>query len=127
MFTKRKAIQAYDLLDQTKEERNTSKSEAEKETLKTCVTQNKKLNEIVDLDEAQLDMLAESAWRREYKRGEPVIKQGQIGANEFYVVKSGLWDVSVEDPKAPRKEGENAPKNVVAKLTHPVRDPPQPP
>ena len=50
---------------------------------------------MVPLQDAQLDDLVQAAFKKSMNTGEVVIQQGDISANEFFVVASGEFTVSV--------------------------------
>ncbi|CAD7955388.1 unnamed protein product [Amoebophrya sp. A120] len=93
-FAKRKALQAH---DGEKKSGDTTKSEEEMKLVLNGILANTKLTEIVSLDEQHLDAMVAAAYRQKFEPGDVVIKQGDIQAEEFYVIASGKFDVSVAD------------------------------
>jgi len=94
-FAKRKAVQTFDSEAADAANRDTTKNADDVKLIKAAILSNKKLTEMVPLGEEQLDMLAACAFRKETTAGEAVISQGDIAANEFFIVANGEFPVSV--------------------------------
>ncbi|CAD7927310.1 unnamed protein product [Amoebophrya sp. A25] len=93
-FAKRKALQAHD--GERKENVDTEKNETEMRLILDGVLNNKKLTEIVEFSEQDLEAMVSAAYRIKCAPGDVVIKQGDIQAEEFYVVSTGSFEVSID-------------------------------
>ncbi len=96
-FAKRKAVQTFETTgSSTRKEGDTIKTDEEKELIKKAIMGNKKLNEIIRFEDEHLEQLVASAFKKEYQRGDKIIEQGSLAADEFYVVKDGEYAISVK-------------------------------
>mmetsp|Transcript_19463 Transcript_19463/g.48763 ORF Transcript_19463/g.48763 Transcript_19463/m.48763 type:complete len:836 (-) Transcript_19463:646-3153(-) len=93
-FAKRNALQAHDGERKTGVDRE--KSEAEQDMIRKGIQRNAKLTEVVHLDDAHLDAMVEAAYRQRCEPGDIVIRQGDIHAEEFYVIAGGKFEVSLD-------------------------------
>ncbi|CAD7927308.1 unnamed protein product [Amoebophrya sp. A25] len=94
-FAKRKAIQTFDA-EKKEPGGDTTKSESEMKLILDAILNNKKLTEIIDFEESHLEAMVAAAWKKPCAPGDVVITQGDIQAEEFYVVKDGEFEVTVQ-------------------------------
>lgn len=93
-FAKRKAVQTFESTDK-KTGGDTSKTEKDMKLIKDAIGNNKKLAEIISLDETQMNSLVAGAWKKQCSPGDVIIEQGDLQAEEFFVVKDGEFEISV--------------------------------
>ena len=74
-----------------------SKSGDDVDLIKSAIISNRKLVEMVPLSDDQLNHLSAAAYRRPMSSNDIVILQGDIAANEFFIVASGEFDVSITE------------------------------
>eukprot|EP00401_Gymnodinium_catenatum_P025067 CAMPEP_0117466162 /NCGR_PEP_ID=MMETSP0784-20121206/5000_1 /TAXON_ID=39447 /ORGANISM="" /LENGTH=812 /DNA_ID=CAMNT_0005260095 /DNA_START=71 /DNA_END=2509 /DNA_ORIENTATION=+ len=72
------------------------KSDAERELLKEALYKNENLQTMTDLTDDCVRALIDIAWREDVAEGTELIKQGDIVADYFYLVQSGLFEVAIE-------------------------------
>lgn len=93
-FAKRKAIQTF---DHATSGGDTSKTEDDIKLITQAILTNKNLTQIVQMDKTQISSIVAAAYRKEVAPGDVVIHQGDMDASEFYVVKTGEFQVTVAD------------------------------
>lgn len=93
-FAKRKAVQTFESTEK-KSGGDTAKTENDMKLIRTAILANKKLTEIISLEEGQLDSLVAGAVKRQCSPGDVVIEQNDLQAEEFFVVKDGEYEISV--------------------------------
>jgi len=93
-FAKRKAVQTFESSEK-KSGGDTSKTEKDMKLIKDAIQGNKKLSEIISLEEAQLENLVAGAWKKPCNPGDVIIEQNDLQAEEFFVVKDGEYEISV--------------------------------
>mmetsp|Transcript_19465 Transcript_19465/g.48766 ORF Transcript_19465/g.48766 Transcript_19465/m.48766 type:complete len:823 (-) Transcript_19465:925-3393(-) len=94
-FAKRKAIQTFDA-EKKEPGGDTTKNETEQKLILDAILNNKKLTEIIEFEQPHLDAMVAAAWKKPCQPGDSIISQGDIQAEEFYVVNSGEFEVSVQ-------------------------------
>ncbi|CAD7955374.1 unnamed protein product [Amoebophrya sp. A120] len=89
-FPRRKAVMAIDdAYEHRLEKKETTKSAEDAEFIRNAIKQNKILKDLIDLSEEDVNAMVRVAYKLEVHTGEILIKEGDLFATEFFVVKSG--------------------------------------
>jgi len=101
-FARREAVAAVVRKVPQKEEDKgpTTKTQEEKELIIGAVEANGKLMDVLQLDQSQILMLADKAWRKKVPEDTELIKQGDLFAEHFYIVQSGQFGVFIQKESA---------------------------
>ncbi|CAE7937561.1 pkaR, partial [Symbiodinium sp. KB8] len=54
---------------------------------------------LVDLDRTRINAIIDVAWKQEVPKGTRLITEGDLNADYFYIVQSGLFSISIADQK----------------------------
>eukprot|EP00929_Paragymnodinium_shiwhaense_P053686 TRINITY_DN26897_c0_g2_i1.p1 TRINITY_DN26897_c0_g2~~TRINITY_DN26897_c0_g2_i1.p1 ORF type:complete len:813 (-),score=221.11 TRINITY_DN26897_c0_g2_i1:310-2748(-) len=90
----------------TKAQAPSAKTEEERSLMRTALMKNKTLSSMVRLDDEKCKDLIDRCWAQEVKAGTEVIRQGDVHADYFYIVKDGLFKVSITATKKKAKSAE---------------------
>lgn len=71
-----------------------SKTPAERELIAKALQENANLSTIATLDTDRVNAIVDVMWKEEVPIGKPIIKEGDLQADYFYVVQSGSFQVS---------------------------------
>ncbi|CAE7197828.1 Prkg1 [Symbiodinium necroappetens] len=89
------------------------KSTDDVELIKKALQDNTNLNTIANLDEARIKAMSDVMWKEPVAKGTAIIKQNDLQADYFYIVKSGSFSISkAEDVK----EGQSVESAAAAQL-----------
>lgn len=96
-FVKRKAVVALeDESQEGQDARDLTKTPEEAHLIKEAIKSNKNLTQIIQMDDDKLTRLADCAYKIKVQKNTEIIRQGEIFAEQFYVVESGEFTFHVK-------------------------------
>eukprot|EP00931_Biecheleriopsis_adriatica_P090808 TRINITY_DN64733_c0_g1_i1.p1 TRINITY_DN64733_c0_g1~~TRINITY_DN64733_c0_g1_i1.p1 ORF type:complete len:803 (+),score=125.05 TRINITY_DN64733_c0_g1_i1:42-2450(+) len=75
----------------------TPKTDADRKFLRDAITGNENICSMGVLEESKLTGLIDKMWREPVTQGMRLIKEGDLGAEHFYIIESGKFDVIVQE------------------------------
>ncbi|CAE7039091.1 PRKG1 [Symbiodinium sp. CCMP2592] len=75
----------------------TPKSDSERQLMANALKKNTNLQSLVDLDRTRINAIIDVAWKQEVPKGTRLITEGDLNADYFYIVQSGLFSISIAD------------------------------
>lgn len=92
-FVNRKAVGAGDALKESNAKPPTPKSEEERALIRDALNANANLANILKKDDAATHQIADLAWKEEFKKGQDIIKEGDLDADYFYILQAGRVEI----------------------------------
>ncbi|CAE7039036.1 BCY1 [Symbiodinium natans] len=77
----------------------TPKTDSERQLMSNALKKNTNLQSMVDLDRTRINAIIDVAWKQDVPKGTRLIREGDLEADYFYIVQSGLFSISIADQK----------------------------